>query len=764
MDGQGYKPQKDIARRIKILHLLFICVVTYFFVHIVVFIFLDKDLASAFKIERNRLIDTLKTASHRGNIYSRNGDLLATSITRTTVRIDFACDRFRKMGEEAYKKEAKILAQTLADCFEDGKEEEYYNKLIEYNKKFITYKKEPRLIKEKKWIFFTTERVDTVYTAEVNENQGTRSIQIFPDVDANQLEIIKKVPLLSRGQTYTTKPNEYRIFPYEHLARRTLGEVKDPQRGRSYGIEEAYNNVLAGRNGVQLIQKVASQLKIKVDSKVNVEAKNGYDVVTTLDVNVQDEADKALRKMLLEQEAEFGTAIVMECATGDILAMANLKRRGSTCEVGENYAIGKTLNPGSTFKLVSAMALLENGVPTTQKYHSGLGRYVPVGGSKTGAQIKDSHPLGRETNGELDMYTAFTESANVYFTKAVYEEFKNNPVEFSNFCSALYCDTIVGLGEMGARFKRYKPLDKKHQSRYNALVNMAYGYGFEITPLHTITIYNAVANKGRMVAPRLILRTERNGNTVEQMPVRVLKEKVCSDSTLTTLHSFLEGVSQKGTGKAYFSSKTCPFSSGSKTGTAQVEAQTIGKASGEYYVGSMVVYFPADNPRYTLMAAVVTRKPTHEEQMNGKTYYGANLAGPILRSVANYLYNRDLSNAKRIETDTKHSPTDIKGGKVEKVQSIANKYGTKLSSSALQGWCKSTASKNGNDVKVSQLGVVYHIVPDVVGMGLNDALFLLEKCGLSVKVTGQGRVVEQSVAPGTMIEKDEEKKITIKLK
>ena len=152
MDGQGYKPQKDIARRIKILHLLFICVVTYFFVHIVVFIFLDKDLASAFKIERNRLIDTLKTASHRGNIYSRNGDLLATSITRTTVRIDFACDRFRKMGEEAYKKEAKILAQTLADCFEDGKEEEYYNKLIEYNKKFITYKKEPRLIKEKKWI------------------------------------------------------------------------------------------------------------------------------------------------------------------------------------------------------------------------------------------------------------------------------------------------------------------------------------------------------------------------------------------------------------------------------------------------------------------------------------------------------------------------------------------------------------------------------------------------------------------------------------
>lgn len=764
MDGQGYKPQKDIARRIKILHLLFICVVTYFFVHIVVFIFLDKDLSNAFKIERNRLIDTLKTNAHRGNIYSRNGDLLATSITRTTVRIDFACDRFMKMGEEAYKKEAKILAQTLEECFDDGKANEYYNKLIEYNKKFITYKKVPRIIKERKWLFFTTERVDTIRTAEINPDQGIRSIQIFPDVDANQLEIIKKVPLLSRGQTYTTKDNEYRIFPYEHLARRTIGEVKEAERGRSYGIEAAYDNVLAGRKGVQLIQKVASQLKIKVESKVNVEAKNGYDVVTTLDMNIQDEADKALRKLLLEQEAEFGTTIVMECATGDILAMVNLKRKGSTCEVGENYAIGKTLNPGSTFKLVSAMALLENGVPTSQKYHSGLGQYVPVGGKRANANVKDSHPIGKETGGEIDMYTAFVESANVYFTKAVHEEFKNNPVEFSNFCSSLYCDTIVGLSELGARYKKYRPLDRKHPSRYNALVNMAYGYGFEITPLHTITIYNAVANNGRMVAPRLILRTERNGNVVESMPVRVLKEKVCSDSTLTILRSFLEGVSQEGTGRAFFNSKKCPFSSGSKTGTAQVEAQTIGKKSGEYYVGSMVTYFPAENPRYTIMTAVVTRNPTIEEQKQGKTYYGANLAGPIQRSVANYLYNRDLSNAKKIETDTKHSPTEIKGGNTEKVQGVANKYDTKLSSNLSQGWCKSTTSKNGKDVKVSQLGIVYHIVPDVVGMGLNDALFLLEKCGLTVKISGQGKVIEQSIDAGTMIEKDVTKEITIKLK
>lgn len=764
MEAQGHKPQKDIARRIKVLHLLFICVVAYFFVHIVLFIFMDRDLSHAFETERHKLIDTLKTASHRGNIYSRNGDLLATSITRTTVRIDFACDRFRKMGEQAYKKEAKVLAQTIADCLGDGKANEYYNKLIEYNKKFITYKREPRIVKEKKLFFFTTERVDTVNTSYINTVKGPRSIQIFPDVDANQLDVIKKAPLLSRGQTFTTEQMEYRIFPYDHLARRTIGEVKGEDRGRSYGIEKAYNHVLAGRDGVQLIQKVASQLKIRVDSKANVEPQNGYDVVTTLDVNIQDEVDKALRNQLLAQGAVFGTTIVMECATGDILAMANLKRKGSTCEAGENYAIGKTLNPGSTFKLVSAMALLENGVPASQKYHSGLGNYVNVGGGWTKARVRDSHKIGEETNGVIDMQTAFVESANVYFTKAVYERFKDNPVEFSNFCSELYCDTIVGLGELGARYKKYPPLDKKHPYRLNALVNMAYGYGFEITPLHTIAIYNAVANKGRMVAPRLVLRTERNGKTVEQMPVRVLRERVCSDATLATLRTFLEGVSQSGTGKAYFGSKKCPFSSGSKTGTAQVEAQTIGKTSGEYYVGSMVTYFPAENPRYTIMTAIVTSKPTLEEMKNGRTYYGANLAGPVQREVANYLYNRDLGNAKKIETNTKHTPNAIKGGNAEKVQQVANKFGTKFSTGTPQGWCKSTPSKSGAEMKVSQLGIVYHIVPDVVGMGLNDALFLLEKCGLTVKVTGHGKVVEQSVAPGTLIEKNKSKKITIKLK
>ena len=264
-----------------------------------------------------------------------------------------------------------------------------------------------------------------------------------------------------------------------------------------------------------------------------------------------------------------------------------------------------------------------------------------------------------------------------------------------------------------------------------------------------------------MVAPRLILRTERDGEVISSNPVQVLKEQVCSKSTLDTLRSFLEDVSRVGTAKGYFSPKVCSFTSGSKTGTAQVEPQTIGKPAGKYYIGSMVTYFPADNPRYTIMTAVVTSKPTQEEIINKvRTYYGAALAGPVQQRVATYLYNRDRRSAKKIDTSTTYSPTEIKGGNIAKIQTIANEYGASLSSGSSSGWGKST-SNGGKNIDISQLGIVKHIVPDVVGMGLNDALFLLEKCGLKVTIIGQGKVVEQSVNPNTMIETGREITITL---
>ena len=753
MDEQRYELKKDIARRIKFLHIGFICVVAYFLIHIVLFIFCNRELANDFeKLRDGHLLSKQKVLAHRGSIYSRNGEVLATSITRSTVRIDFGCDRFCSLGLEGYKKGASELAKTLSTVLKDKSEAEYYNELIRNNKKFINYKTDTKTIKPKRWKFWEKEREVTVKTATVNK--GVRNLRLFRDVDANEWEIIKNVPLLRHGITYTTENHDYRVYPQGDIALRTIGRL---EHHRAYGIESAMRDTLAGHDGVQFMQRVAGGFKIRVDNKNNIEAQDGYDVVTTLDVDIQDVADNALREQLIAQNAIWGTTIVMECATGDILAMANLKRNGNKCVEEQNYAIGIPVNPGSTFKLVSTMALLENGVPTSQKYHSGLGRRVEVGGNK-GATVQDSHAIGKSTNGVIDMRQAFAESANVYFTTAIYERFHEKPVEFSNFCRKLHINKTVGLEELGARCKPLHHLDKRHHSRINALVNMAYGYGLEVTPLHTIAIYNAVANNGRMVAPRIVLRTERNGKVVKEAPVRVIEERICKQSTIDTLRSFMEEVSLTGTAADYFGEKKCSFRTGSKTGTAQVDTEINGvryRRGDGYYYGSMVTYLPADNPRYTIMTAIFTKR------QENKTYYGAGLAGPVQKKVATFLHNRDLNYAQKV-ADEKHYTSDIKGGNIEKMRKVAGEYGAKFSSESRSGWGEYRV-KEDNKMRITQLEISENVVPNVVGMGLDDALYLLEKCGLAVDISGYGRVVKQSIKPNTKVA-NTEKRITITLK
>ena len=751
MDEQRYELKRDIARRIKMLHIFFICVVGYFLLHIVVFIFCDRKLAEDFeKLRDNHLLSVQKIEARRGSIYSRNGDVLATSINRKTVRIDFGCDRFRKMGFKKFEQEAAVLAKNLADYLGDRSAKEYYNEIMGNNRRIITYKTDVKYVKAPRWKFWENDRIDTVRTTQLKK--GPRNLRLFRDVDENEWSVIKQFPLLNKGITYSTEDHDYRVYPQGNIALRTIGRM---EHHRSYGIESALRDTLAGHDGQQLMQRIAGGYKTRVADKNNIEAQDGYDVVTTLDVDVQDVADNALRQQLLAQNASWGTTIVMECATGDILAIANLKRNGSTCVEEQNYAIGIPVNPGSTFKLVSAMALLEHGVPTSQRYHSGLGKRIEVGG-KIGAKVQDSHAIAKESGGVIDMRRAFSESANVYFTKAVYDAFHKRPVEFSDFCRKLHLHETVGLEELGARKKPLPNLDRRHHSRINALVNMAYGYGLEITPLHTIAIYNAVANNGRMVAPRIILRTERDGKVVNEAPVRVIEEQICSQQTLDTLRSFMEEVSLTGTAAEYFGEKKCSFRTGSKTGTAQVDSEINGvryKRDDSYYYGSMVTYLPADNPRYTIMTAIFTKRQA------GKFYYGASLTGPVQKKVATYLYNRTYTEPV---AEGKVFVSDIKGGNIEKMRKIANRYGEEYISETRSGWGSGTQSREGV-LHISKLDTEEGAVPNVVGMGLDDALYLLEKRGLTVEVVGCGKVVNQSLAPNSLVA-NTDKRIKIELK
>jgi cell division protein FtsI (penicillin-binding protein 3) len=331
-------------------------------------------------------------------------------------------------------------------------------------------------------------------------------------------------------------------------------------------------------------------------------------------------------------------------------------------------------------------------------------------------------------------------------------------VEFSDFCRKLHINKTVGLEELGARKKPLHHLDRKHPSRINALVNMAYGYGLEVTPLHTLAIYNAVANNGRMVAPRIILRTERNGKVVNEAPVRVIEDKICSQRTIDTLRSFMEEVSLTGTAAEYFGEKRCSFRTGSKTGTAQVDSEINGvryKRGDGYYYGSMVTYLPADNPRYTIMTAIFTKR------QSGKTYYGAGLAGPVERDIVNYIYYRDEDWHQTLSpSDEKHYPSTVKGGNIASVRRVADKFSPRVSFTDREGWGKAQVDtmKNVSIETLADDG----LMPNVVGMGLNDALYLLESRGLRVHFSGKGMVRQQSIPAGRKIQAGQTVSLTLR--
>ena len=688
-EDQVYKLKKSITRRIKVMHIIFICTVIYFLIHIIFGIFCDGTLREDAKAFESKVLSRQSLSPRRGTIYARNGEPLAVSITRSKLIIDFGNDRFRR--SKTYQNDADTLARKLAAFFGDKSAREYYEELISLRSKAIR----------------TGKHI---------------SRAIFRDVDQNEWEEIRRYPLLRNGYnvTYSVQESGHRVYPQGNLALRTIGRA---DRAKPYGIERGMNDTLQGKNGMQVWKVLAPGVKARIRHKDNVEVENGYDVVTTLDVDLQDIANVALEEQLIAQNADWGTTIVMEVSTGDILAMANLKRTEDRCVESRNYAIEMPINPGSTFKLLSAMALLEKGVPTTATRDSELGRRVEIGNSR--AKVQDSHAIGKETGGVIDMRKAFAESANVYFTKIIYDTFKNKPEEFSDFCNERYIGRSVGLEEYNSEYRKLRRFDKKHPSRLNALVNLAYGYGVDITPLHTITIYNAVANDGVMVAPRLVLRTERDGKVVEKADVKVLNDKICSRRTLDTLRMMMEDVSNIGTAAEFFSEKACHFRTGSKTGTAQVNTIIDGvryRKEDGYYYGSMVTYMPADKPRYTIMTAIFTKRQA------GKFYYGASLTGPVQKRVATYLYNRELKNA---------TPIDEREFNTER---------------------KIVAKRSLDSVEVRQ-----GCVPKVVGMGLSDALYLLENSGLTVDVVGCGRVTEQSLKAGTKIA-DGNKRITIRLK
>lgn len=636
--------------------------------------------------------DYKKVKATRGNIYSDNGSLLATSLPFYKVAIDPTLAK-----DEIFKQGIDSLALMLSRYYKDRSATDYKQMLkdaramgkqyIVINRRQINYQVKKEMTK---WPIFREGR----YKGGV----------IFEKIDV-------------------------RYRPFSKLSRRTIGFVNE--EGKGVGLEYSFDKVLGGQDGEALFQKIAGGTWKPVFDADNIKAIDGLDIQTTLDINLQDVAETSLYRAMKAHNADEGTVIVMEVKTGHIKAISNLSRDGR----GEyyekfNHAVGGSIEPGSTFKLVTMMALLEDtNINLKDTINTFNGEYTFYK-----RKVKDHHEGGY---GKITIQQAFELSSNVAMAKLVDKYFGNRPSKFLEHVDRLHLSKPLGLQITGESYPKItRPTDKDWSGI--TLPWMAYGYGFEISPLHTLALYNAVANDGKMIRPIFVTSVSKADQVKQEFEAEVLVGKICSNKTLNQLKLLLEGVVEDGTAKNL---KHADYRIAGKTGTAQI------LENGRYekkYITSFVGYFPAHAPKYT--AIVLVKNP------RGVYQYGNNVAGPVFKDIADNIYSRDINlhfaMEKKATTEPGVFPV-IRAGKQDELTMLTNDLGVSSHSATEEEWIRT--AKNGSSVVWRKNSVKKDHVPDVTGMTFRDAIYLLEKTGLRVSYEGKGRVASQSISPGTKI-------------
>ena len=635
----------------------------------------------------------------RGNICADDGTLLAISIPIFDVRMDISSDL---ISDDLFKNQVDSLAYHLTKLFKDKNPSEYKNLLWE------------------------------------GRRNGDRYLMIHRDVTYPELRQMRKFPILKLG-TYKggmiVIPQFQRELPFKNLARRTIGYENTEAAQKVYvGLEGSFSKNLQGTGGKKLMRRIGNGAWMPVDIENEVEPQNGDDIITTLDINLQDLAESALRKELSADSADHGCVIVMEVKTGFIKAIINLGKspKGGYEEVF-NYAIGESSEPGSTFKLASFLVGLEDGkINMDQPVNLGNGTMNYHGRSMT-----DAHKL----TGTLLAHQVFEKSSNVGTSKLIYNAYADEP---QKYIDGLYRMSInlpqnLQIGGEG------RPYIKNTKSKWWSAVSlpwMAIGYEVAITPLQLLTLYNAVANNGVMVKPLFVREIRKNGQVVQSFQPVVINPHICSAATIEKAHMLLEGVVERGTGNAL---KNPHYRVAGKTGTAQVAMNNNGYGQGTKaikYKGSFVWYFPADHPRYSII--VVINNPS-----KGK-YYGAAVAAPVFKEIADRIFANlhDVNNPPPQDTSGHLIPSANAGVQkdLEDAYAWLNIKVKPLNPAAK--WAVPVS--NNSSVMLLPSNNYQGTMPDVTGMGVKDAVFLLEQMGLKVVLNGKGNVVRQSLSPGRM--------------
>jgi cell division protein FtsI (penicillin-binding protein 3) len=615
------------------------------------------------KLASERSVRKFIIPANRGNVYSSDGSLLATSIPNYTIRFDAMAPT-----KENFDENIKSLSDSLS-------------KLL--HKSSSTYLNEFR-------------------KARANKN---RYFLVARDLSYTEYMTVKNFPLFNLGAYkggMITEQKTVREHPIGKIAARTIGYERYDENGilKPVGIEGAFAKYLNGSDGEVLKQKIAQGQWKPIRDNNEVEPRDGYDIVSTIDVYIQDIAHHALLKQLELYDAEHGCVVVMETKTGAVKAISNLGRAtdGSYYET-INYAIAESHEPGSTFKLIDLIALLDDKKIDTSKVYDSKGGEI----SYYNRKVRDSHEGGY---GKVSLARGFEVSSNTVMVQAVYENYKSNPKQFVDRINAMGLNKPLGLPFKGEGIPKIPQPGKNWNGL--SLPWMAFGYGVSVTPLQTLTLYNAIANNGEMIKPIFVQEVKEWNKTIKKFDKQVINPKICSDETLNKVRAVLKNVVKKGTASKLYSKD---FSMAGKTGTAKVDYHKTDGST--YYASSFAGYFPAENPKYSCIVVV------HKPNTSKNNYYGADVAGPVFKRIAQKVFT-DVPSTNEVKNLKKNNPAQDKNYLA---------YNEKVNK-------KPTS------------------IPNLKGMSGMDAVALLENLGMKVKAIGIGKVKKQSIQPGQPILKN----------
>ena len=646
--------------------------------------------------------------AERGTIYSEDGEMLSISIPTFDIYIDFNADGLREKKGKRFQENVDSFAIALSNYFGDKSAAQYEKDLRQ------AFKNNERYYPLKKKLSF----------------EDYKAFREFP------------LARLGRNKSgVITDVNTKRLTPFKLLANRTIGLSREhitsngKTKQQNVGLERSYDTVLKGRNGLKLVRYIVGGTAIPVEGS-QTDPENGNDVYTTLDVNMQDIAETALMKMMLQCKGPYGTAIVMETNTGKIKAMANLGRQqdGSYWE-DDNYALRAT-EPGSTIKLATLLSVLEKGT-------SSLTDMVEIGGAGR-AQVGNKMVTDAERSPKpfLTVQECFAHSSNIGMSKLAYKAFGKKPVELKEYLHRFHLDIKSPIDLTDVPKPMMAPLDQKGSAEGN-LLWMSFGYGIQVSPLHLLTLYNAIANNGKMMKPYLVNSLQSNGIVNQQFQPTVIEENLCKPSVIAGARASMEMVVTEGTARKVFKNMT--FAVAGKTGTAHVSDGKI-KYDDGVYQATFVGYFPAEKPQYTCI--VVIRTLPH-----APSHFGGTVAAPVFREIATKLYAMYVEKKNPSQYAVrKDSSNYFYAGLTSDIKNIYSTMNVGFTDSAAQNELSRVYSVNFQPV-VKANSVRMKVMPDVRGMGLKDAVYLLENMGVKVSVQGKGKITIQSVAPGTTIDK-----------